>query len=238
MDDVHTQCRSRGADGLAFVIQNAGLDGLGAGGGGMGYEGLHNALVVEFDTYYNPELEDPYENHVSVHTRGFRDSVESHHSYSLGSSVEVTDLTEGDHKVRVVYTPIFDPEVIRTGQLITSPYASHFLENADFPNGGQPDWGTGVGLLYVYVDEMIEPRLVLPLNLEATLKLDQGRAWVGFTAATGDETWQSHDLISWVFSATRENIPYTPPPIVNGEGAFECSPGSLDSGVCIHPGIL
>ena len=35
-DDVHTFCRSRGADGLAFVIQDSksGLKALGSGGSG------------------------------------------------------------------------------------------------------------------------------------------------------------------------------------------------------------
>lgn len=35
-----------------------------------------------------------------------------------------------------------------------------------------------------------EPCLVVPLNLEDTLRLHHGRAFVGFTAATGTDTWQ------------------------------------------------
>lgn len=35
------------------------------------------------------------------------------------------------------------------------------------------------------------PALVLPLNLGSLLKLNHGRAWVGFTAATGHSTWQT-----------------------------------------------
>lgn len=31
---------------------------------------------------------------------------------------------------------------------------------------------------------------MVPLNLEATLRLNHGRAYVGFTAATGRDTWQ------------------------------------------------
>ena len=30
-------------------------------------------------------------------------------------------------------------------------------QNADFPNGGEADWGTGFGLLYVYLDDMYSP---------------------------------------------------------------------------------
>lgn len=36
---------------------------------GLGYDGISNMLAVEFDTYYNPDLSEPYENHVSVQTR-------------------------------------------------------------------------------------------------------------------------------------------------------------------------
>ena len=35
----------------------------------MGYAGISNALAVELDTHNNPDLLEPYENHVSVQTR-------------------------------------------------------------------------------------------------------------------------------------------------------------------------
>ena len=64
MDDVYTSCRSRGADGFAFVIQNFDPLALGKAGMEMGYGGIMNSLAVEFDTYYNYEFYDPGENHV------------------------------------------------------------------------------------------------------------------------------------------------------------------------------
>ena len=72
MDNVYTHCRSRGADGFAFVIQNEGLNELGQSGMGMGYHDINNSLAVEFDTWHNPEMLDDYENHISVQTRGWR----------------------------------------------------------------------------------------------------------------------------------------------------------------------
>jgi hypothetical protein len=42
---------------------------LGAGGAGLGYTGIANSLAVEFDTYFNSELLEPYENHIAVHSR-------------------------------------------------------------------------------------------------------------------------------------------------------------------------
>ncbi|CAM9891924.1 unnamed protein product, partial [Hapterophycus canaliculatus] len=59
-----------------------------------------------------------------------------------------------------------------------------------------------------------EPCLLVPLNLEGTLRLNHGRAFVGFTASTGQDTWQAHDVLRWQFSSLRQDTPNWPPPIV------------------------
>ena len=112
LNDVSTHCRSRGGDGLAFVIQNQDLLAIGHGGMEMGYGGISNSIAIEFDTKYvscfhsyimmyhmrtvgrliyqhryNYEQLDAYENHISVHTRGWRDENSANHSFSLGSTV-------------------------------------------------------------------------------------------------------------------------------------------------------
>ena len=69
LDDVNTYCRSRGADGFAFVLQHEAIDALGSSGSGLGYEGIFNALAVELDTYHNFDQMDYYENHISVQTQ-------------------------------------------------------------------------------------------------------------------------------------------------------------------------
>ena len=68
-------------------------------------------------------------------------------------------------------------------------------QNADFSSGGEGDWGVGFGLLSVFVDDMYSPIITTPINLGATLQLDDGRSYVGLTAATGDEYWQAHDIL-------------------------------------------
>jgi glucose/arabinose dehydrogenase len=62
---------TNGADGFAFVLQNAGSGarGLGSGGGGVGYGGLGNSLAIQFDTYQN-SISDPNGNHISILTNG------------------------------------------------------------------------------------------------------------------------------------------------------------------------
>lgn len=89
MDDAYTHCRSRGGDGLAFVIQGQSPRALGAGGAGLGYTGIANSVAVEFDTFYNAELLEAGENHVAVHSRGWRHANNANHSYALASSTQV-----------------------------------------------------------------------------------------------------------------------------------------------------
>ncbi|CAM9677875.1 unnamed protein product, partial [Laminaria digitata] len=215
MDGVHTHCRSRGADGVAFVVQGESSTALGKGGLGMGYAGISNALVVEFDTHYNPDLLEPYENHVSVQTRrGWRDAGSPHGLHSLGSTPNVPDLTRGEVTARLVYTPIVTPGETFHPAFQASRHAAHFLTNGDFYEGGLGDWGRGIGILSVYVGNLHEPCLIVPLNLEETLHLHHGRAFVGFTAATGRDTWQVHDVLRWSFSSLRQDTPNWPPPVV------------------------
>jgi len=204
MDDVYTNCRSRGADGFAFVIQNDSEKALGGSGSDLGYGGIINSFAVEFDTYYNPELLEPYENHISIHTRGHRDVNSAHQSFSIGSTTQVRDLTDGDIEVRLKYSVNFDETLLDDPNFLASPYVSHFLENADFENGGMADWGTGMGMLQVYLENLVDPVLVVPLNLGATVDLNHGRAWVGFTSATGFNSWQVHDILDWRFKSLRE----------------------------------
>ena len=98
---------------------------LGEGGMALGYGGMVNALAVEFDTFFNPELLDRFENHVSVMTRGFRDPGSSNHSFELGGSASPVDLTDGDHKVRVRYSPVFEQDALTSGLFSSTPHARH-----------------------------------------------------------------------------------------------------------------
>jgi len=77
---------------------------------------------------------------------------------------------------------------------------------------------------------MYSPTITTPINLDYTLKLDNGRAYIGLTAATGESMWQAHDILSWQFSSLYIDENYTPPTIVNGEGAHAC----VNDTVCVH----
>jgi hypothetical protein len=94
-----------GADGFAFVVQNAAADALGANGKDIGYGGIPSSLALEFDTWCNQDNNDPNGNHLSVQTRG-ADPNSSNHQYSLGTVTAPFDLAGGAaHTVRIHYVP-------------------------------------------------------------------------------------------------------------------------------------
>jgi hypothetical protein len=230
LDDVNTYCRGRGADGIAFILQDESPMALGDAGKGIGYQGIYNALAVELDTYSNFDNLDPYENHISVTTQGWRANISANHSRSLADTTRIPDLTDGIHSVRIRYDPNFNSEAVPHPSFQTTGYTTFFLENADFANGGEGDWGTGFGLLYVYIDDLYSPVITTPLNLEDTLKMEDGRLYVGLTSGTGDANWQTHDILEWQFRSLYIDRLYEPPVVVNGEGAHECR----NESVCVH----
>jgi gliding motility-associated-like protein len=58
-----------GADGMTFILATDPLI-QGASGGGIGYEGITPSLIVEFDTWQNLDLGDPFEDHMAIMSNG------------------------------------------------------------------------------------------------------------------------------------------------------------------------
>jgi hypothetical protein len=94
-----------GADGIAFVIQNADANAQGEGGSGMGYATIPNSLAVELDTWGHPYFGDPDSNHVSVQT--LLDQPNSFQpTASLGLNGTIPELTSGlIMRCRIEYVP-------------------------------------------------------------------------------------------------------------------------------------
>jgi hypothetical protein len=55
------------------------------------------------------------------------------------------------------------------------------------------------GTLTIFLDDFTKPVLTVPVDLATTLRLADGQAWVGFTAATGGRS-QVHDIRSFSFT--------------------------------------
>jgi len=189
VDHQPATCSRRGGDGFAFVVQNADERALGGGGGELGYGGIVNAVAVEFDTYHDAHSMDPYHNHVAVMTRGAKAPALASHSASLGTTVNVPNLSDGErHFVRVTYNPSFVVEDVAHKSFKSGSYLLDLMR----------DYEHGLGSLKVFVDDVSTPALTVPINLDAFLDLDNGRAWVGFTASTG-RSMQNHDVWSFTF---------------------------------------
>ncbi|MFH1866782.1 MAG: alpha/beta fold hydrolase [Patescibacteria group bacterium] len=147
-----------GADGLAFVIQNASDSAIGNHGGGIAYYGIVNSLAIEFDMYDNGR--DPNNNHISVQSRGTL-SNSYDHIYSLGSTTALPNMSNGS-----IYT-------------VKINYIN--------------------GLLAVYLNNLSLPLFTVHVLIDTLLNLNGERAWIGFTAATGNG-YQNHDILSWSFA--------------------------------------
>jgi hypothetical protein len=59
------------------------------------------------------------------------------------------------------------------------------------------------GTLRIFLDDLTKPVLTVPVDLGTTLSLDNGQAWVGFTAATGKRS-QIHDIRSFSYVGTAD----------------------------------
>ena len=60
---------ANGADGIVFILATSNTA-LGAGGGGLGYQGITPSIAVEYDDYFNSNFADPVSDHVAVVSMG------------------------------------------------------------------------------------------------------------------------------------------------------------------------
>lgn len=187
--NMHKACAVHGGDGFAFVIHGDQdeLETLGNGAQQMGYGGIENALAIEFDTWYNPDMGDLFSDHVSIHSAGPLKENDAGESTQLGLA-KLYSLADGkEHLVRVRYYPEIVTEFI--------PYFTATQSLLDYIKDNEE--GKRVGTLAVFMDgETTTPFLAMPINLSVLLSLSEGTAIMGFTASTG-RSWEKHDIISW-----------------------------------------
>lgn len=220
----HKSCWTHGGDGFAFVIHNDrnGTRAIGLSGKGIGYEGIRNAVVLEVDTWFNPEKDtgDSIYDHISLQASPAGDSAVGVAAANAANTklageppgselfFTVEDMTivqsstasrlspikkvsAGDgqiHRVKLQYFNFLRYDLL--------PYFSGSTFLVQFlKDGGE---NRRVGTLVVYYDDMNEPILAVPINLNNVLKLPEDQAFMGFTAATG-RAWEKHDIIDWYF---------------------------------------
>ena len=72
---------------MALVFKMTSSAVIGASGAGIGYEGIANSLVVEFDTYQNTGVySDPWHDHIAILENGI-----AHHSWIKFSWTSATN---------------------------------------------------------------------------------------------------------------------------------------------------
>eukprot|EP00741_Cyanophora_paradoxa_P012623 tig00020614_g12196.t1 len=195
-------CVRRGGDGFAFVIwaaSNASQFAVGDTAEGLGYAGIPNSVAVEFDTWSNSELGDPYDNHVAVQTRGPLPNSANHTATLAAANAAVPDLNDGaEHRGRVVYTPWFDHALL-------SGAVAGYQVGAGPPLFPFTDPLSPPGVLAVFVDD--RHVLSVPIDLRLALDWTNGTSVLrlGFTAGTGT-AYQAHDLVTWLLFSGLEDL--------------------------------
>lgn len=102
-------------DGFALVVQNYRANAFGAGGGGIGYGatpdyedlGVRKSVAIEFDTFMDPDLNDPNSNHISVHyttpTLIHNSADEANALNPPGAATNVPPIAGNTHTYNVYY---------------------------------------------------------------------------------------------------------------------------------------
>ncbi len=90
-------------------------------------------------------------------------------------------------------------------------------------------------VLSVFIDDLINPILTVATDLDGLLALDNGGAFVGFTAATGG-AYADHDILSWSFTASGPGceVPEDDP---DGDGVPDCFDGCPNDAAKIEEGL-
>ena len=174
---------------------------LGDGDSAKGAGNLANTLAVTFDTWYNSDESDPYLNHVAVHASGRTEQLtETDARTALGVSVNIPDLADGrSHVASISYSPpSLTQSTLEPGRVRLAELSAALRPELSGGEGG----GESPGVIRVHVDGRMV--LELPLVLEEALELDEGRAYVGFTAATG-EAYQEHLVTQWRWQSESES---------------------------------
>jgi len=215
-------CDTRGGDGFAFVIHNSeqGEMALGNSGEGLGYSGIDSGIAIEFDTWYNAEDGDPYQNHISIQTCG-QEPLHHAHKYSMAATTDIPNFADDKiHTVKIVYQPNVDISSYFTRSRIRQANDRYqtpiiaFGHAAKFMHKDSSVYR--MGQLSIFLDDNPQAIMEVPINLASVIGLTTSgaygsedqmtRAWVGFTASTGT-AWQKHEILDWHYTATPTTHP-------------------------------
>lgn len=123
-----------GADGICLVYQSNNSTICGISGEGIGAQGIPNSFIVEFDTYQNGNLGDPFNDHAGINING-------NFLNNINGPIDLGNIEDGnDHDIEFSWDPGSNSyEVYFDGNLIMS--GTYDIINNCF--GGSPFayWG-------------------------------------------------------------------------------------------------
>ncbi len=151
-----------GADGICLVYQPNGVDICGNTGQGIGAEGIPESVIVEFDTYRNGGLLDPFQDHASINVNG-----NMNHANSIDGPIDLGNIEDGNvHIVTFTWDPATSSyEVIFDGVVIMSG-SNDFINNVF---GGQTlvNWGYTASTGALFNNQIVCPQIV-EINVATT----------------------------------------------------------------------
>ena len=230
------------ADGIAFVIQNAGT-GTGAigsapNGGAIAYgdsdgnldpssgAGIPHSLAIEFDTYFNAGW-DPAANptdpsgsvsHVAVQSCGTGANT-SHHNQKCSLLTSAPSSTLGP--------AVLVPALASTG----SPTGTHTVVITYNPASGS----TAANIHVMLDGHDLYPSGVA-VDLSSIGLGDGGTAYVGFTGATG-AAHETQAIQNWTFTPQIQVVTSAAPAVFNSQGGFDNNPdGGFDYNAQLNAG--
>ncbi len=127
--DIYLGDGDGGADGSAFVLQGS-CTSAGGSGSSLGYGGINNSLVVEFDTYDNGGNSDPSNDHIGVLKNGDPDHWSGNLTAEYDSGGNIAD--DSWHSVEINWTTALDSLAVSwdgsnilnyTGDIVTDLFA-------------------------------------------------------------------------------------------------------------------
>lgn len=211
------------ADGIAFVIQNAGTGAIGSSpnGGAIGYgdsdnnadpsqgAGIPHSLAIEFDSFHNgwdpaTDPNDPSGNvsHVAIQSCGSGPNT-SHHSQVCNLGDNAPNSTVG--------APVLVPALASTG----SPVGTHTVTITY-----APATGTTSANIHVMLDGHDLYSGGVAVDLSSIGLGDGGTAFVGFTGATGGEH-ESQVVQNWTFTPQTQVVTQGQPAVYSSSGGFD-----------------
>ncbi|MFK7970247.1 MAG: gliding motility-associated C-terminal domain-containing protein [Bacteroidia bacterium] len=139
--DIFLGCNdAQGADGIAFVLQQVSTN-VGSAGGGIGYAGIRPSLAIEFDTWQNGSLNDPFFDHMSIQQNG----ITNHGSSTLAGPVGILagNANAEDcqwHRLRITWNPTSRTMNVYVDCVLRLSYTGNII-NTIFRNDPNVFWG-------------------------------------------------------------------------------------------------